>query len=110
MRRKIGHKFYYYLQDTDTFCIDARKYGNVSRFINHLCEPNIIPVKVFIEHQDLRFPRICFFASREIKAGEELGYVVELKYYVMKTLEGHLQSFINILTQISNFTHVCVYF
>jgi len=62
------------MQESDTYCIDARRYGNVSRFINHLCEPNLLPVKVFVEHQDLRFPRMCFFATRDIKANEELGY------------------------------------
>ena len=66
-------KYFSYFQDGDTYCIDARRYGNISRFINHLCEPNIIPVKVFVDHQDLRFPRICFFSSRDIKANEELG-------------------------------------
>lgn len=58
------------------YCIDARYYGNVSRFINHLCDPNIIPVRVFMLHQDLRFPRIAFFSSRHIRAGEELGCAV----------------------------------
>ena len=64
---------YFFVQDGDTYCIDARRYGNISRFINHRCEPNIIPVKVFVDHQDLRFPRICFFSSRDIMANEELG-------------------------------------
>src|SRR6218665_2347034 len=63
-------------QDTETFCVDAAKFGNVSRFINHLCEPNLTPVKVFVDHQDLRFPRMCFFANRDIRANEELGYVL----------------------------------
>ena len=63
------------LQDGDTYCLDARNYGNVARFINHLCEPNLIPVKVFVDHQDLRFPRICFFSSRDISAYEEFGSV-----------------------------------
>ncbi|CAH1785968.1 unnamed protein product [Owenia fusiformis] len=71
-------------RDGDTFCIDARKYGNVARFINHRCEPNIVPVKVFIDHQDLRFPRICFFASRDIKAGEELGFDYGEKFWMVK--------------------------
>ena len=62
-----------YFQDGETYCIDARKYGNVARFINHLCEPNLVPVKVFVDSQDLRFPRICLFASRDILAQEELG-------------------------------------
>lgn len=61
------------LQDGETYCIDARRYGNLSRFINHDCEPNLLPARVFIEHQDLRFPRIAFFANREIDANEELG-------------------------------------
>lgn len=62
-------------QDGEVYCIDARYYGNVSRFINHLCDPNIIPVRVFMLHQDLRFPRIAFFSSRHIRPGEELGSV-----------------------------------
>ncbi|GCC33674.1 hypothetical protein chiPu_0012144 [Chiloscyllium punctatum] len=61
-------------KDGEVYCIDARYYGNVSRFINHLCDPNIIPVRVFMLHQDLRFPRIAFFSSRDIKTGEELGF------------------------------------
>ncbi len=56
------------------YCIDARYYGNISRFINHLCDPNIIPVRVFMLHQDLRFPRIAFFSSRDIFTGQELGW------------------------------------
>ncbi|NWI71590.1 EHMT1 methyltransferase, partial [Syrrhaptes paradoxus] len=61
-------------QDGEVYCIDARFYGNISRFINHLCEPNLIPVRVFMSHQDLRFPRIAFFSTRHIEAGEEIGF------------------------------------
>ncbi|NXS99889.1 EHMT1 methyltransferase, partial [Jacana jacana] len=61
-------------KDGEVYCIDARFYGNISRFINHLCEPNLIPVRVFMSHQDLRFPRIAFFSTRRIEAGEELGF------------------------------------
>ncbi|XP_029649007.1 histone-lysine N-methyltransferase EHMT2 isoform X2 [Octopus sinensis] len=71
-------------KDGETYCIDARRYGNISRFINHLCEPNVIPVKVFVDHQDMRFPRICFFASRDIKAGEEMGFDYGEKFWVIK--------------------------
>jgi len=55
------------------YCIDARHYGNVSRFINHLCEPNLVPIRVFVEHHDIRFPKLAYFTTREIKAYEELG-------------------------------------
>ncbi len=53
--------------------MDANKYGNIARFINHSCEPNLVPVKVFTHHQDLRFPHIALFASRKIPKGQELG-------------------------------------
>uniref|UniRef100_A0A3B3R4P5 Euchromatic histone-lysine N-methyltransferase 1a n=1 Tax=Paramormyrops kingsleyae TaxID=1676925 RepID=A0A3B3R4P5_9TELE len=58
----------------DVYCVDARFYGNISRFINHMCEPNLFPVRVFTTHQDLRFPHIAFFASKNISAGDELGF------------------------------------
>ncbi|XP_037653077.1 histone-lysine N-methyltransferase EHMT1 isoform X6 [Choloepus didactylus] len=61
-------------KDGDVYCIDARFYGNVSRFINHHCEPNLVPVRVFVSHQDLRFPRIALFSTRPIEAGEPLGF------------------------------------
>ncbi|XP_056288053.1 histone-lysine N-methyltransferase EHMT1 isoform X3 [Pseudoliparis swirei] len=58
----------------DLYCIDARFYGNISRFLNHMCEPNLFACRVFTKHQDIRFPHIAFFASDNIKAGEELGF------------------------------------
>ncbi|KAG1943369.1 histone-lysine N-methyltransferase EHMT1 [Pimephales promelas] len=57
----------------DMYCVDARFYGNISRFINHHCEPNLFPCRVFTSHQDLRFPHIAFFACKNISAGDELG-------------------------------------
>ncbi|KAM9821514.1 histone-lysine N-methyltransferase EHMT1a isoform 9-T10 [Syngnathus typhle] len=59
----------------DIHCIDARLFGNIGRFINHLCEPNLLALKVFTMHQDLRFPRIAFFSSRTIKAGDQIGHL-----------------------------------
>ncbi|XP_028851480.1 histone-lysine N-methyltransferase EHMT1a isoform X2 [Denticeps clupeoides] len=58
----------------DVYCIDAQFYGNLARFMNHLCEPNLFPVRVYTKHQDLRFPRIALFSSKPIKVGEELGF------------------------------------
>ncbi|KYO48936.1 histone-lysine N-methyltransferase EHMT1 [Alligator mississippiensis] len=72
-------------KDGEVYCIDARYYGNVSRFINHLCDPNIIPVRVFMLHQDLRFPRIAFFSSRHIRAGEELGFDYGDRFWDIKS-------------------------
>ncbi|RXM92773.1 Histone-lysine N-methyltransferase EHMT1 [Acipenser ruthenus] len=79
-----------YLFDLDNkvgrvYCIDASFYGNISRFINHTCEPNIFPVRVFTSHQDLRFPRIAFFSSRHINAGEELGFDYGDRFWEIKS-------------------------
>ncbi|XP_063172469.1 histone-lysine N-methyltransferase EHMT1 isoform X3 [Candoia aspera] len=71
-------------KDRDVYCIDARFYGNVSRFINHFCEPNLIAVRVFMSHQDLRFPRIAFFSSRHIQAGEEIGFDYGERFWNIK--------------------------
>ncbi|XP_012228658.1 histone-lysine N-methyltransferase EHMT1 isoform X2 [Linepithema humile] len=71
-------------RDGETYCIDARRYGNIARFINHSCAPNLMPVRVFVEHQDLHFPRIAFFANRDIEADEELGFDYGEKFWIIK--------------------------
>ncbi|KAF3419879.1 hypothetical protein E2986_10424 [Frieseomelitta varia] len=71
-------------RDGETYCIDARRYGNIARFINHSCAPNLLPVRVFVEHQDLHFPRIAFFANRDIEADEELGFDYGEKFWIIK--------------------------
>lgn len=69
----------------DVHCIDARLFGNIGRFINHLCEPNLLAVRVFTMHQDLRFPRIALFSSRPIKAGEQIGFDYGDHYWRVKS-------------------------
>ncbi|XP_069465813.1 histone-lysine N-methyltransferase EHMT1 isoform X2 [Ambystoma mexicanum] len=71
-------------KDGEVYCIDARFYGNISRFINHLCEPNLIPVRVYVSHQDLRFPRIAFFSTRHIAAGEQIGFDYGERFWDIK--------------------------
>uniref|UniRef100_A0AAQ5YUX4 Euchromatic histone-lysine N-methyltransferase 1b n=1 Tax=Amphiprion ocellaris TaxID=80972 RepID=A0AAQ5YUX4_AMPOC len=74
MRQNDAYLFSLDDKPQDMYCIDARFYGNISRFLNHMCEPNLFACRVFTTHQDLRFPHIAFFASENIKAGEELGF------------------------------------
>ncbi|NXP47279.1 EHMT2 methyltransferase, partial [Heliornis fulica] len=71
-------------QDTDAYCVDARCYGNIGRFLNHLCDPNLVPVRVFTSHQDPRFPTITFFTRRHVEAGEELGFDYGDKFWAIK--------------------------
>merc|ERR1719450_1484860 len=69
---------------TVTPSVLTRINSNVTRFINHSCDPNLTPVKVFTAHQDLRFPHIAMFASREIKKGDILGFDYGEKFWVIK--------------------------
>ncbi|KAH8361181.1 hypothetical protein KR200_009191, partial [Drosophila serrata] len=71
----------YYFDLDNGHCIDANYYGNVTRFFNHSCEPNVLAVRVFYEHQDYRFPKIAFFACRDIDAGEEICYDYGEKFW-----------------------------
>lgn len=54
-----------------TTYIDPCLIGNVGRFINHSCDPNlsIYPVRV-----NNLVPKVCLFAARDIRANEELTY------------------------------------
>jgi hypothetical protein len=51
--------------------IDAKSCGNFSRFFNHSCEPNMSIRCVRVESM---VPRIAFFTTRNIQAGEELTF------------------------------------
>uniref|UniRef100_A0A8C7XTR8 Histone-lysine N-methyltransferase SETDB2 n=1 Tax=Oryzias sinensis TaxID=183150 RepID=A0A8C7XTR8_9TELE len=54
--------------------VDASKEGNVSRFINHSCQPNLFIQNVFIDSHDPVFPVVAFFTRRAVKAGTELTW------------------------------------
>lgn len=56
------------------YIIDARQEGNLGRYINHSCSPNLFVQNVFVDTHDLRFPWVAFFASKRIKAGTELTW------------------------------------
>uniref|UniRef100_A0A8P4GQN8 Histone-lysine N-methyltransferase SETDB2 n=1 Tax=Dicentrarchus labrax TaxID=13489 RepID=A0A8P4GQN8_DICLA len=58
----------------DVNFLDASKEGNVSRFINHSCQPNLFIQNVFTDSHDPGFPVIAFFTSRVVKAGTELTW------------------------------------
>ncbi|KAL7883134.1 hypothetical protein SRHO_G00007920 [Serrasalmus rhombeus] len=56
------------------YLIDAKDEGNIGRFINHSCSPNLFVQNVFVDTHDLRFPWVAFFASKRIRAGTELTW------------------------------------
>jgi len=55
-------------------CIDGYYYGNLSRFINHSCDPNLQVLSIHVENREILLPRVVLFSTREIKAGEELTF------------------------------------
>ncbi|CAH8367980.1 unnamed protein product [Eruca vesicaria subsp. sativa] len=57
--------------ETD-YVIDATTHGNVSRFINHSCSPNLVTHQVVVESMESLLAHIGLFASTDIAAGEEL--------------------------------------
>ncbi|CAL8106758.1 unnamed protein product [Calicophoron daubneyi] len=70
-----------YFQDENPYIMDAKKMGNLGRYFNHSCNPNVFVQNVFIESHDPRFPEVAFFTKRNIEAGEEMtwdyGYTVD---------------------------------
>lgn len=62
------------MDEEDVYFLDASKEGNVSRFINHSCQPNLFMQSVFTDSHDPAFPVMAFFTSRVVKAGTELTW------------------------------------
>ncbi|XP_061355379.1 histone-lysine N-methyltransferase, H3 lysine-9 specific SUVH4-like isoform X2 [Gastrolobium bilobum] len=56
------------------FCIDAGSTGNIARFINHCCEPNLFVQCVLSTHHDLKLARVVLFSSDNISPLQELTY------------------------------------
>ncbi|CAN6233765.1 unnamed protein product [Urochloa humidicola] len=59
---------------TVKYMIDATRSGNVSRFINHSCSPNLSTRLVLVESKDCQLAHIGLFANQDIDVGEELAY------------------------------------
>ncbi|TFJ82246.1 hypothetical protein NSK_006366 [Nannochloropsis salina CCMP1776] len=63
------------LEEGDDFylrtSLDATHCGNVSRFFNHSCDPNMYLVCV---RNGGLLPRLCFFTQRRVHAGDELTF------------------------------------
>lgn len=65
---------------TCDYVIDAYGQGNVTRFINHSCDPNLVVRCVWINCLDANFHRVCLFSKRDIEPFEELTF--DYKYAV----------------------------
>ena len=61
-----------YGKTEDVYIMDAKSIGNIGRYLNHSCSPNVFSQNVFVDTHDLRFPWIAFFTTTYVKAGTEL--------------------------------------
>eukprot|EP00092_Neocalanus_flemingeri_P039054 GFUD01042514.1.p1 GENE.GFUD01042514.1~~GFUD01042514.1.p1 ORF type:complete len:1002 (-),score=358.73 GFUD01042514.1:84-3089(-) len=66
--------------EEESYLMDAKTIGNIGRYLNHSCNPNVFVQNVFVDTHDLRFPWVAFFTSTFVRAGQELcwdyGYEV----------------------------------
>lgn len=58
--------------NNDFYTIDASKYGNLSRFLNHSCNPNCTIWKVLQCNTNPKLFKLCFFSKRYIPPNQEL--------------------------------------
>ncbi|KAK1696910.1 hypothetical protein QYE76_013607 [Lolium multiflorum] len=56
------------------YCIDAGSVGNIARFINHSCQPNLFIQCVLSSHRDIKLAKIMLFAADTIPPLQELSY------------------------------------
>ncbi|KAH9499961.1 Histone-lysine N-methyltransferase SETDB1-B [Bulinus truncatus] len=64
----------YFQDDTECYIMDAKLTGNLGRYLNHSCSPNVFVQNIFVDTHDLRFPWVAFFAGQYIRAGTELTW------------------------------------
>ncbi|XP_005149542.2 histone-lysine N-methyltransferase SETMAR [Melopsittacus undulatus] len=72
----------------ETF-VDPRYIGNVGRFLNHSCEPNLFMVPVRV---DSMVPRLALFAATDISAGEELSFDYSGRVYNLPVTDEEQKS------------------
>ncbi|PKA65905.1 Histone-lysine N-methyltransferase, H3 lysine-9 specific SUVH1 [Apostasia shenzhenica] len=54
--------------------INAKNVGNISRFMNHSCSPNVFWQPVLHDHSEEEYPHIMFFAIKHIPPMTELTF------------------------------------
>ncbi|KAL1522612.1 hypothetical protein AB1Y20_017595 [Prymnesium parvum] len=72
---RFDHMYFMALNQNEI--VDASHRGNIARFINHSCSPNLVVQKWYIN----RVPRLLLFAKFDINAGDELSYNYAMKWF-----------------------------
>uniref|UniRef100_A0A2C9JLJ7 Histone-lysine N-methyltransferase n=1 Tax=Biomphalaria glabrata TaxID=6526 RepID=A0A2C9JLJ7_BIOGL len=74
---KEGRKHHYFMALNADEVVDATLQGNISRFINHSCDPNCETQKWTVNGE----LRVGFFTRKPIKKGEELTFDYQFEHY-----------------------------
>ncbi|KAI8926867.1 hypothetical protein BC831DRAFT_399406 [Entophlyctis helioformis] len=61
-------------QNMDMYIVDASRHGNISRFFNHSCDPNMAAYCVQIESTDPNMHHLAFFTKKDVAPGTELTF------------------------------------
>ncbi|WOL03754.1 histone-lysine N-methyltransferase, H3 lysine-9 specific SUVH4 [Canna indica] len=56
------------------YCIDAGSVGNIARFFNHSCQPNLFVQCILSSHHDIKMAKVMLFAADTIPPLQELTY------------------------------------
>ena len=76
-KRELGrYEHMYFMALNGNEIVDASRRGNIARFINHSCNPNLQVEKWYVN----RTPRLAMWAKRPIAPGEELSYNYSVKW------------------------------
>lgn len=76
-KRQLGRfEHMYFMALNSEEIVDASRKGNIARFINHSCSPNLQVEKWYVN----RTPRLAMWAKRPIAPGEELTYNYSVKW------------------------------
>lgn len=85
---KQKNRHYYFMALRSNAVIDATVKGNISRFINHSCDPNAMTQKWTINGE----LRVGFFSIRRIKKGEEITFDYQYQRYGKEAQKCYCES------------------
>ncbi|WOG84748.1 hypothetical protein DCAR_0103932 [Daucus carota subsp. sativus] len=77
--------------EEDGFAVDAAKIGNIGRFVNHSCSPNLYAQDVLYDHNDKMMPHVMLFATQNIRPLQELTYDYNYKIGQVRDSNGNIK-------------------
>ncbi|PIN22606.1 histone H3 (Lys9) methyltransferase SUV39H1/Clr4, required for transcriptional silencing [Handroanthus impetiginosus] len=90
--QRIGNDEYLFDICDDGFVTDAAMIGNIGRFINHSCSPNLYAQEFLYDHDDKRMPHIMFFPTKNIPPLQELTYDYNYKMGQICDVNGNIKT------------------